>query len=164
MSLSHRPPQVGKEKQFSAQHPVTCVVFQARSPVALALALRYLLPTANDDTARITPRLCLPGTRCRKSGNAWRVEHWHVSNDTKSSSPKRPVYKAQWAAPVNFASILIATNLSILLNLTQSRPISLVRNSRHPPTQIPASFPAAEADASSCVVAEVATHTRTHFG
>jgi hypothetical protein len=58
-----------------------------------------------------------------------------LSNDTKSSPPKRPVYKAQRAALVNFASILIAIKLSILLNLTQSRPISLVRNSRHAPTR-----------------------------
>src|SRR5258707_11175324 len=41
-----------------------------------------------------------------------------VSNDTKSSPPKRPVYKAQRAALVNFASILIDAKLSILLNLT----------------------------------------------
>jgi hypothetical protein len=41
-----------------------------------------------------------------------------LSNDTKSSPPQRPVYKAQRAALVNFASILIDIKLSILLNLT----------------------------------------------
>jgi putative MFS transporter len=42
----------------------------------------------------------------------------HLSNDTKSSPPQGPVYKAQRAAQVNFASILIGIKSSILLKLT----------------------------------------------